>query len=125
MDPLKVEGSKEVVASTRAFIDALKATSSFRHFTEAKGRFDSDQEVQSLLRTLQEFQRAQRTGEVLTTGLEGVRDAQRRFAKHPVVTEFAVARDALGSLLQETNVEISRVLGVNFGQTAGRAKGGY
>lgn len=123
MDQVDEHGHEQVIVSTRAFIEALKATGAVRRFAEATRRFESDPEVQSLMQTLQQFQQAQRTGEVLPVALEVVRNAQERFRKHPVVREFLASRDAVGSLLQETNVEISQVLGIDFGQTAGPAGG--
>jgi hypothetical protein len=42
---------------------------------------------------------------------------------HGVVQEFLAARDAVGVFLQETNLAISEVLGLDFGQTAGPAAG--
>lgn len=123
MVTVEQDGHEQVVSSTRAFIEALKATGAVRRFAEATRRFDSDPEVQSLMKRLQEFQRSQRTTNISAAALEEVRDTQKRFGTHPVVRELMSARDALGSLLQETNVEISQVLGVNFGQTAGPARG--
>ncbi len=122
MDPAN-GGHEQVVASTRAFIEALKAVGSVRRFAEAKRRFDTDPEVQALMKTLQQFQQAQLTGAALAVPLEEVRAAQKRIQEHPVVRELLMARDAVGSFLQETNVAISQVLGVNFGQTAGPAGG--
>lgn len=123
MHPVKKVGNEQVIAATRAFIEALKATGAVRRFTEATRRFEVDEEVQSLMKTFEEFQRAQRTGDVPASAVETVREAQKRFGKHPVVSELQAAREAVDSLLQETNVEISQILGVNFGQTAGPAGG--
>ncbi len=123
MDSVTRNAHEQVIAATRGFVDALKATGVARRFTEATRRFESDTEVQGLLDTLQRFQRAQRTGEILAEGVEDIRKAQVRLQAHPVVNEFLAARDALGSFLQEANVEMSQVLGVNFGQTAGPAGG--
>ncbi len=117
------EGHDLVLAATRAFIDALKATGPIQRFREASRRFDSDQEVQSILKTLQQFQDAQRTGKLIPELADSVREAQIRLRKNAVVKEFLAARDAVNSFLQETNVEISQVLGVNFGQTAGPGGG--
>lgn len=117
------QGHDQVLAATHAFIDALKATGPVRRFVEANQRFDSDQEVQSILETLQQFQDAQRTGRLIPDLADSVREAQIRLRKNAVVKEFLAARDAVNSFLQETNVEISQVLGVNFGQTAGPGGG--
>lgn len=114
---------EKVLRCTDEFIEALKAAPAIRRFAEASCRFEADREVQSLMETLQRFQRAQQTGEVLSAGLQDVRDAQARFRNHLVVQEFLAARDAVGAFLQETNLVISEVLGLDFGQTAGPAGG--
>lgn len=123
MERANFDGRENVLRRTGEFIATLKATPAVRRFAEASRRFEADQEVQSLMGTLQRFQRAQQTGEVLSPGLQDVRDAQARLQNHRVVLEFLAARDAVGAFLQETNQVISEVLGVDFGQTAGPAGG--
>lgn len=123
METANLDGREFVLRRTDEFIDALKTTPAVRRFAEASRRFEADQEVQSLMGTLQRFQRAQQTGEVLSPGLQDVREAQARLQDHRVVLEFLAAREAVGALLQETNRVISEVLGVDFGQTAGPAGG--
>jgi len=123
MEKTNLDGRERVLRCTDEFIEAMKATPAVRRFAEAKRQFEADQEVQSLIGTLQRFQRAQQTGEVLSTGLQDVRGAQARLRDHRVVQEFLAARDAVGAFLQETNQAISEVLGLDVGQTAGPAGG--
>jgi cell fate (sporulation/competence/biofilm development) regulator YlbF (YheA/YmcA/DUF963 family) len=118
-----LDGRENVLRRTDEFIEALRATPAVQRFAEASRRFEADQEVQSLMGTLQRFQRAQQTGEVLGTRFQDVRNAQARLQNHPVVQEFLAARDAVGALLQETNLVISEILGLDFGQTVGPAGG--
>jgi cell fate (sporulation/competence/biofilm development) regulator YlbF (YheA/YmcA/DUF963 family) len=123
METANLDGREIVLRRTDEFIEALKATPAVRRFVEASRRFEADQEVQSLMGTLQRFHGAQQTGEVLSPGFHDVRDAQARLQNHRVVQEFLAARDAVGAFLKETNRVISEVLGVDFGQTAGPAGG--
>lgn len=123
METANCDGRETVIGRTDEFIEALKATAVVRRFNEAARQFEADQEVQSLMGTLQRFQRAQQAGGLSSSELQGVRNAQARFANHPVVQEFLGARDAIGAFLQDTNRVISEVLGLDFGQTAGPAGG--
>lgn len=118
-----IEDREAVLRCTDAFIDALKATSAVRRFTDAAHSFESDQEVQRLMGVLRQFQLAQQTATVSRADLHDERDAQIHIRNHPVVVDFLAARDEAGTLLQETNRVISEVLGLDFGQTAGPAGG--
>ncbi len=123
MKPASQEADGQVLVTTRAFIDALKATAPVRRFVEANERMDSDDDVQSILKTIREFQDAQRTGKLIPDLADSVRAAQNRLRRNPVVKEFLAAREGANSFLQETNIEISQILGVNFGQTGAPAGG--
>ncbi len=123
MKPARQVADDQVLVTTRAFIDALKATAPVQRFAEASERMDSDDDVQSLLKTIREFQDAQRTGKLIPDLADSVRSAQNRLRRNPVVEEFLAAREGANSFLQETNVEISQILGVNFGQTGAPAGG--
>lgn len=123
METAKLDDRETVLRRTEEFVEALKGTPVVRRFAEASRRFEGNQEVQSLMETLLRFQRAQQTGGMSPSELREVRDAQARFRNHPVVQEFLAARDAVVALLQETNLVISEVLGLDFGQTAGPAGG--
>ena len=123
METANLDGRERVLERTDEFVEALKATLVVQRFNEAARQLEADQEVQSLMGTLQRFQRALQTGDLSSTELQNLRDTQTRFGKHRVVQEFLAARDAVGAFLQETNKVISEVLGVDFGQTAGPAGG--
>ena len=127
MDTSGNDGRARVRQCADEFIGALRATSVVQRFADAQRRFDTDPEVQALLETFQRradaFQRAQQAGDVRPAQVREIRDAQTRVQAHPLVREFAEAREAVGVVLQETNLVISEVLGVDFGQTAGPAGG--
>lgn len=123
MERANLDGREEVLRRTDEFIAALRATPVVRRFAEATRRYETDQEVQALMAKLRHFQQAQQTGGLSSSELQDVRDAQARIRNHRVVQEFLAARDAVGGFLQETNLAVSEVLGLDFGQTAGPAGG--
>ena len=127
MEMSESDGHARVMQQTDAFIRALRATPVVQRFVGAQRRFDTDPEVQKRLETFQRladgFQRAQQAGDARPDQVREIRDAQARVQAHPLVREFVAAREAVGVLLQETNLAISEVLGVDFGQTAGPARG--
>jgi cell fate (sporulation/competence/biofilm development) regulator YlbF (YheA/YmcA/DUF963 family) len=121
------DGRSAVLERTREFVAALKATPSVQCFVVAQHRFQTDSGMQRLLadvqRKAQTFQRAQQDGTLREEQIQHVREAQARFYDHPLAQEFLQARDAVGTILQETNRFISEILGFDFGQTVGPAGG--
>ncbi len=121
------DGIAEVMNSVVAFIDALKNTPVVRQYKAAEGQFRVDPEVQKLLKTLRRkaevFQRRQEQGTLRHEHIQELRQIQEQFQAHDVVQNFQGAQQAVGLLFQETNNIISKILGVNFGQTAGPAGG--
>ncbi len=110
-----------VLRSAERFIEALKATREVQRFLEVSRRLNSDEEVQSILRTLARFQRARQSGEVRANEVQGARDAQARFQSNAVVLDFLEAQNAVRALLRETNGAVSEVLGLDFARTVGPA----
>jgi cell fate (sporulation/competence/biofilm development) regulator YlbF (YheA/YmcA/DUF963 family) len=124
METASLDGRETVLRHTDEFIAASRVTPVVRRFAEATRRYEADQEVQALMEKLRRFQQAQQTGGALPAELQDVRDAQMRVRNHPAVQEVFAARDAVGAFFQETNLVISEVLGLDFGQTAGPAADG-
>ncbi len=127
MKPDGNDGLAEVVKTTEAFIGALKSTPLVSHYVAAERQFRTDPGVPNLLADLRrraaEFQRSQADGSLRPEQIEELRDRQTLFQTHPIVQNFQVAQQAVGLLFQETNGIISKILGIDFGQTAGRAGG--
>ncbi len=127
MKPDGNDGMAEVVKTTEAFIAALKSTPLVSHYVAAERQFRTDPGVQTLLdelrRRAQEFQRGQEEGTLQREQIEELRDRQALFQTHPIVQDFQDSRQAVGLLFQETNAIISKILGIDFGQTAGPAGG--
>ncbi len=121
------DGSADVMISTLAFIDELKNTPVVRHYKVAEQQFRSDPGVQKLLAALrnklESFQRSQEEGTLQQEHINELRRTQAEFQAHPSVQNFRDAQEAVGMLFQETNAIMSKILGIDFGQTAGRAGG--
>lgn len=127
MKPDGNDGLAEVMNCTQAFVDALKSTPLVRHYQAAEQKFRADPGVQKLLAELRKkveaFQRGREEGTASQEDIQELRDMQKQFQAHPSVQDFQEALQAVGLLFQETNEIISKVLGVDFGQTAGPAGG--
>ncbi len=59
-------------------------------------------------------------GAVATLAMSNIRYSSKT---GPFVQNFQNAQQAVGLLFQETNTIMSKILGIDFGQTAGRAGG--
>lgn len=119
--------SADVMKCAQALIDALKSAPLVRHYRAAERQFRSDPGVQKLLAELrtraEAFRRGQEEGTVRREHIEELRDRQTLFQTHPIVQDFQDARQAVGLLFQEANAIMSKILGIDFGQTAGPAGG--
>ncbi len=117
----------DVMHCTQAFIEALKGTPVVRHYTAAEQQFRTDPRVQEMLAELRKkaehFQRSQVEGTMRREEIQELRELQTLFQAHPFVQNIQLARDAVGLLFQETNAIMSKVLGIDFGQTAGPGGG--
>ncbi len=127
MDVNQADGRQHLIEQTDAFLLALRATPVVTRFLNARRRFEDDPEVRGLLDEFQRranaFKQAQETGNESVDVVRDVRVAQANVQEHPIVREFSDARAAVATLFQQTNEVISEVLGVDFGQTAGPARG--
>ncbi len=125
MKPGENDGVAEVMTCALAFIEALKSTPLVGHYKAVEQRFRGDPRVQGLLDGLrkkaQAFRRSQEEGTLRQEHVQEFREMQAQFQAHPSVQSFREAQQAVGLLFQETNAIISKILGVDFGQTAGSA----
>jgi cell fate (sporulation/competence/biofilm development) regulator YlbF (YheA/YmcA/DUF963 family) len=121
------DGSAEVMKCAQAFVDALKNTPLVHHYSAAERQFRTDPGVQKFLAALREkaraFQRSQEEGTLRQEHIQELREMQAQFQAHPFVQNFQDARQSVGLLFQETNAIMSKILGIDFGQTAGPAGG--
>lgn len=127
MDVNQAGGRQELIEQADAFLQALRATPVVTRFLNARQRFETDPEVRALLDKFQQqanaFKQAQETGNESADVIRDVRVAQANVQEHPIVREYSQARADVVTLFQQTNEVISEALGVDFGQTAGPARG--
>jgi cell fate (sporulation/competence/biofilm development) regulator YlbF (YheA/YmcA/DUF963 family) len=124
---ISAEEKSTVLARTRDFVGALKATPAGQALLKAVQRAQGDSEVQRLHEKLQRavdaFQRAQQAGTVSEEQIQAIREAQAEYQRHPTVGELFGAQMKMTSLLRSANFVISDLLALDFGQTV-RSAGG-
>ncbi len=120
-------GRQNLIEQGDAFVRALRAMPVVARFLGVRQRFETDAEVRALLGEFQRranaFRDAQQAGTESPDVIRDVRVAQANVQGHPIVREFSEARADVAKLYQQTNDVISEALGVDFGQTAGPARG--
>lgn len=112
----------ELQAATQALAQALRQSSPIAAFEEAQARLEQDQEAKALLNRLREAQRRyldkQRHGSLTQADIDAVRQAQAAVQHHPTVIAYSQALQVAQAFLPEVNLEISQVLGFDFGALA-------
>lgn len=116
-----------VVEAARALAEALRHTGVIQAYLAAEQRFRADPEVggvrERLIAAYQAYEQAERAGTATVEHVQEVRGWQQALQAHPTVVEYARTREAGGLFLQGVNEEISSLLGIDFGATAGPAGG--
>jgi len=113
-----------IEAAARKFALKLRASPPIAAFWEAKARLDADDEAQGLLAELQQRQQAlmlkQQDGRGITQEeIDILRRLQREAQRNPVIMAYVQAQQQAQAFLPEVNMEISQLLGVDFGALAG------
>ena len=121
------DGRAVVAQRVLELVEALRVTPAIERFRAADERFRGDAELTQLqagLRlTHQQLQQAEREGRHDGRLFREVRESQARLQQHPLVVEFVAARKAAQDILRETNQEMTGVLGLDVGASAGRSGG--
>jgi cell fate (sporulation/competence/biofilm development) regulator YlbF (YheA/YmcA/DUF963 family) len=116
-----------VLQDARSLAQTLRATHAIQAYLEAEERFRTSPEVERLRSALNEsyriYEQAESAGQATVEHIQDVRRRQAELQAHPAVAEFIERRDAAGLFLQRINQEISALLGLDFGATAGPAGG--
>lgn len=116
-----------VLAQTKVFITAMRATPAGQALAEAVQRAHADPEVQRLRENLQRvvlaFHDAQQARAVSEDHIQAVREAQAEYQRHPAVGQLLNAQMQMAALLRSANVVISDLLALDFGQTVRPAGG--
>lgn len=117
-----------VEAAAREFALKLRASSPIAAFWQAKARLEADEEAQGLLAELQERQRAlmlkQQIGSGITQAeIDALRRLQWEVQSNPVIMAYVQAQQQAQAFLPDVNMEISQLLGFDFGGLAGAGSG--
>lgn len=113
-----------IEAATREFAMKLRASSPIAAFRQAQARLEADREAQRLLTDLQQRQEAlmqkQRGGgDVTQEEIDALRRLQREAQSNPVIMAYVQAQQQAQAFLPAVNMEISQLLGFDFGAMAG------
>jgi cell fate (sporulation/competence/biofilm development) regulator YlbF (YheA/YmcA/DUF963 family) len=124
---IETTATTPAVEAAQALADALRHTEVIQAYLVAERRFQTDPDVgrvrEGLLAAYQAYEQAERAGTATIEHIQEVRRRQQALQAHPTVGEYARAREAGGLFLQRVNEEISSLLGIDFGATAGPAGG--
>jgi cell fate (sporulation/competence/biofilm development) regulator YlbF (YheA/YmcA/DUF963 family) len=95
-------------------------------FRQAKAEFDADPQAQQVLEQLAsaqaDFRVRQRDGSVTQADLDHLRDLQRQAGANQVIMLYADAQQLANDYLLGVNLEISQLIGVDFGALARPAR---
>jgi len=113
-----------IEAATREFALTLRASSPIAAFWQAKARLEADEEAQRLLAQLQERQQAlmrkqQDGSDVTQEEIDTLRRLQGEAQRAPVIMTYVQAQQQAQAFLPAVNMEISQLLGFDFGGLAG------
>lgn len=113
-----------IEAATREFALTLRASSPIAAFWQAKARLEADEEAQRLLVQLQERQQAlmrkqQDGGDVTQEEIDALRRLQWEAQRTPAIMAYVQAQQQAQAFLPAVNMEISQLLGFDFGGLAG------
>ncbi len=113
-----------VEAAARKFALKLRASSPIATFWQAKERLEADEEAQRLLAELQQRQQAlmlkQQNGSGITQEeIDALRRLQQEAQRNPLIMAYVQAQRYAQAFLPEVNMEISQLLGFDFGGLAG------
>ena len=117
-----------VEAAAREFALKLRASSPIATFWQAKARLEADEEAQGLLAELQERQQAlmlkqQNGSEITQAEIDALRCLQGEAQRNTVIMGYVQAQQQAQAFLPEVNMEISQLLGFDFGGLAGAGSG--
>lgn len=113
-----------VEAATRDFSLKLRAAPPLAGFWRAKARLEADEEAWGILVELQERQqtlmRSQQNGSGVTQEeIDTLRQLQSEAQQNATITAYVQAQQRAQAFLPEVNMQISQLLGFDFGSLAG------
>lgn len=124
---IEITTRTSVVEAAQALAQALKQTEVIQAYRAAEQRFQTDPDVgrlrEGLIAAYQAYEQSEQAGTATVEHINEVRRRQAALQSHPAVAEYVRTREASGLFLQRINEEISGLLGIDFGATAGPAGG--
>ncbi len=103
------------------FVRYLNSSKEVKDFQAVQKKFNNDPEVselcQKFTRLAQEFRQKQATGSVTQEEINTIKQLQQQINTHPVTQEYAQKQQELKIVLQEYNVCISEIIGLDFSAT--------
>ena len=117
-----------VERAAREFALKLRASPPIAAFWQAKARLEADEEAQHLLAELQQRQQAlmlkQQIGSGITQAeIDALRRLQWEAQSNPVIMDYVKAQQQALAFVPQVNMEISQLLGFDFGGLAGAGSG--
>jgi len=102
----------------------LRASSPVAAFWQAQARLEADEEAQRLLAELQQRQQAlmlkqRNDGSITQEEIDALRRLQREAQSNPVIMAYVQAQQQAQAFLPAVSMEISQLLGFDFGGLAG------
>jgi len=113
-----------IEAVAREFAMKLRASSPVAAFWQAQARLEADEEAQRLLAELQQRQQAlmlkqRNDGSITQEEIDALRRLQREAQSNPVIMAYVQAQQQAQAFLPAVSMEISQLLGFDFGGLAG------
>ena len=117
-----------VEAAAREFALKLRASPPIVGFWQAEVRLEADEEAQGLLTELQQRQQAlmlkqQNSRGITQAEIDALRHLQGEAQRNPVIMTYVQAQQQAQAFLPGVNMEISQLLGFDFGGLAGAGSG--
>lgn len=111
-------------AAARKFALKLRSSAPIATYWRAKARLEADKQAQNLLAELRQRQQAltlkQQNGNGITQEeIDALRRLQGEVQRNPVIMAYVQAQQQAQAFLPQVNLEISQLLGFDFGALAG------
>jgi cell fate (sporulation/competence/biofilm development) regulator YlbF (YheA/YmcA/DUF963 family) len=112
-----------IVEKAKSFAKILALSREFQEYHSTQDKLKQDKEAWSLLEQFQKKQREVQEARMSGRGYSGnafgeIDKLQRKLQSNSIIIEWAQAQQDAISLIQDTNQEISRAAGFDFGQSS-------
>ncbi len=115
----QVSNEQAVEERLRTFIDAVNESEPYEEFVAANDRLEADSEAMALIREYQQKRRQMQQGGFDDSVMSELQELREEMNDNETIRAQREAREALISLLQDTNEVISEQIGREFAQSTG------